>query len=107
MLYAKIEMKLQLPIEFIKRKNWYAAISPVFDVASQGETQAKAKKNLIEALNVFLTTCVEHGTLDAVMKECGFKPFNARKVTRVHKSEYIKIPIHLLSSDRCQDRCHA
>jgi len=32
----------------------------------------EAKKNLVDALLLFVTTCFEMGTLDAVMKECGY-----------------------------------
>jgi len=42
-------------------------------VHSQGKTEVQAKKNLIEALSLFLESCHERGTLDAMLKECGFE----------------------------------
>ena len=104
---VNIEMNMKLPVKLIKRKNWYIANCPVLDVASQGETPTKAKKNLVEALSVFLITCLESGTLSAVLHECGFKPSPAKKSKQTRKEDYVNIPIHLLSNQSCQSRCHA
>lgn len=105
-----VELKLKLPFKLIKRKNWYIADCHVLDVASQGDTPEKAKKNLIEALSVFLITCIEQGTLDAVLKGCGFIPAESatrKKVSNAKNANYVDIPLHLLASQSCQDRCHA
>jgi len=108
---VNIEMNMKLPVKLIKRKNWYVANCPVLDVASQGETPAKAKKNLVEALSVFFITCIEQGTLDAVLKECGFTsvqlPSIKKKSNVVSKADYVNIPLHLLASQDCHDRCLA
>ncbi|MBF0103493.1 MAG: hypothetical protein HQK77_21540 [Desulfobacterales bacterium] len=61
-----------LPIKIKKRKKWFVSSCPILDVCSQGETEDHAKKNLIEALSLFLTSCYERNTLEAVLKECGF-----------------------------------
>lgn len=45
---------------------------PALDVYSQGDTEQEARTNLVEALQLFIEVCYEHGTLDAVMKERGF-----------------------------------
>ena len=103
-------MSVKLPFKMIKRKNWYVAKCPVLDVSSQGDNEKKAKDNLIEALSLFLFTCFENGTLDAVLKECGFSAVpipGKRKLPKTPKSEYIDIPLHLLASSSCQNRCHA
>ncbi|MBR9980577.1 MAG: hypothetical protein KFF50_06090 [Desulfatitalea sp.] len=106
-----IELKLKLPFKMTQRKNWYVANCTVLDVASQGETPAKAKKNLIEALSVFLITCIEQGTLEAVLKECGFTsvqlPPTKKKPKDLSKTDYVDIPLHILASQDCQNRCHA
>ena len=105
-----MEMNVKLPFKMIKRKNWYVAKCPVLDVSSQGENEKKAKENLIEALSVFLFTCIENGTLDAVLKECGFSAIQTpsrKKKLNIPKSEYVNIPIHLLTSQSRQSRCRA
>ena len=33
----------------------------------------EAKKNIAEALFMFFRSCFERGTLDAVLKQCGFR----------------------------------
>lgn len=35
---------------------WYVAVCPEFDVASQGRTVEEAKQNLLEAVQLFLET---------------------------------------------------
>lgn len=41
-------------------------------MVSQGSTKEEALSNLKEALHLFIVTCHEMGTLDEVMKDCGF-----------------------------------
>ncbi len=71
---ANIILNIQLSFELVKKEKWYVASCPALDVFSQGGTEKQAEKNLREALCLFLTSCVERGTLDAVLKECGFRP---------------------------------
>ena len=66
-------MEIKLPAKIIKKSKWYVASCTVLDVSSQGSTEKKAKNNLIEALSLFFISCIERNTLDAVLKECGFK----------------------------------
>jgi predicted RNase H-like HicB family nuclease len=104
-----IEMTIKLPVKFIKRKGWYVAKCTALDVVSQGETLSKAKKNLIEALSLFLVTCLDHGTLSDVLKECGFAPAQhpAKRPASFSRSEYVDIPIHLLAHHSGTARCRA
>ena len=44
---------------------------PILDVWSQGETKDKALNNLNEALQLFLISCFDRGTLVEVLKKCG------------------------------------
>ena len=39
--------------------DWYVALCPEFDIASQGETPELAKQNLTEALELFFETASE------------------------------------------------
>lgn len=109
MSVVDVQMRFTLPMKLKKRKNWYVASCPVLDVVTQGETKAKAKSNLKEALVLFFETCIEQGTLDTVLKNCGFKM--AKQVSPpqsvVKKEEYISIPIDLLVSSSAHRECHA
>jgi len=96
-------LNVQLSVIILKKEKWYLAGCPALDVFSQGETEQKAEDNLKEALCLFLTSCIERGTLDAVLKECGFRL--TANPSKKDKERYITIPIHLLS-DRIYP-CHA
>jgi len=47
---------------------------PPLDLSTQGETFEVARKNVIEASQLFLTSCLERGTLDQALRELGFVP---------------------------------
>jgi len=90
----QVTFSIQLPMRLTKREKWYLASCPVLDVHSQGETKEAAKKNLGEAIQVFLISCFERGALDAVLKECGFKPLSASEVkSRTRNRNIISVPI--------------
>jgi len=66
---AEVLFSLQLPFKITKRAKWFLATCPILDVHSQGETEKKAKENLVEALSLFFISCFERRTLDAVLKK--------------------------------------
>ena len=71
----------------------YIAHCPALDVFSQGETEAAAVENLAEALQLFVESCRERGTLDAVLKECGFQVDTARpSIGPVHSHRSPSLP---------------
>lgn len=39
-------MEIDLPIVIAKEGKWYVASCPLLDIASQGKTEAEAKKNI-------------------------------------------------------------
>ena len=65
----------------IEKKVWHDPETGLYvshcyplDVCSQGDTEEEAANNLNEAVQIFLSTCYEMGTLNAVLKECGLNP---------------------------------
>jgi predicted RNase H-like HicB family nuclease len=107
----RITLTVKLPIQVTKKAKWYIASCPALDVASQGETEDVAKKNVAEALTMFLRSCVERGTLDAVLKQCGFKSVLAQNhciepCESPAGQEYVDIPLHLLSQFEENRHCH-
>ncbi|MDP2277697.1 MAG: hypothetical protein Q8K51_05680, partial [Nitrospirota bacterium] len=63
-----------------------------------------ARKNIEEAMKLFLITCIEKGTLEAVLRGCGFKLSKAiNKIPKDHR--YVNIPIPF--SVPSQALCHA
>lgn len=75
-----------------RQGDWYVAHCPPLDLTTQGRTLAEAKKNLIEASELFIVSCLERGTLDQAFKELGFVPRKARPLNIPHAFP-IAIPI--------------
>ncbi len=105
----RVLFTVKLPVKFIKKRKWYVATCPALDVVTQGETKKKAKENLAEALLLFMETCLENGTLDTVLKQCGFRPAKRKLKKLARPPEYLNIPIPLISStaDHVANTCHA
>ena len=106
-----VTFSAQLPVRLIKRKKWVVAYCPILDVHTQGNTEEKAKKNLVEALSLFFISCFERGTLDSVLKKCGFRPGKQYLPQRTKhlttSKDYINVPIPFLVKQSSQARCHA
>jgi len=91
-------MKVTVQAEFklfgvVKRQgDWYIAHCPPLDITTQGRTLAEAKKNLVEASELFIVSCLERGTLDQALKELGFKPLKAKPRT-IPNAFPIAVPI--------------
>jgi predicted RNase H-like HicB family nuclease len=101
-----VEFIVKVPIAIKKKENIFVAACPVLDVFSQGETEEEAHRNIGEALRLFITTCFERGTLEDVLKQCGFKPIK-RHVTLPKNHRFISIPIPFSVSGTCATACHA
>jgi predicted RNase H-like HicB family nuclease len=93
-----IQIHFKLPYRLKRAGKWIVASCPPLDVHSQGKTEAQAKKNLIEALSLFLEFCHERGTLDAVLKECGFEKIAFPIKSTAPKKKYVEVPLHLVAN---------
>lgn len=104
----QIEMTMKLPAEVKKEGKWYISRCSILDVYSQGETKNKAIKNLVEALTAFLVSCYERKTLDAVLKECGFKAIHKPAIKKPFPKKFssINVPIPFLISPSHLAPCH-
>ena len=98
-----VTMHVGLPVKFTPRKRWVLASCPILDVHSQGDTEDEAKENLIEALHLFFLSCLERGTLDDVMRECGFVPTETMpppEQCRDHSHIDVPIPFNVTQRPR-------
>ena len=101
-----IELQARLPYTLKKTKVGFVAFCPILDVGSQGDNEQEAIENLKEAIEAFIEGCAEMGTLDDVLRECGFKPFKVKKAKPVEFTEpTICVPIPLLMNQSSQVRC--
>jgi len=102
---SQIEFLFNLPLRVVRRRHWVVAQCPPLDIASQGETVEEAKRNLAEATRVFLVSCYERGTIEAVLKECGFEPQNTVPARRPAARNRFQVSLPLRSP--AQDQCRA
>lgn len=95
-------MKLKLPLtvkvfyEGTSKDAPWVSYNPEFKVASCGPTSKKAEANLKEAIQGFLKTCEDIGTLEEIMQDAGFlvedrKIKLAKTKTKIEKIE-VSIP---------------
>ena len=104
-----IRFQMKMPVKIKRKKEWIVASCPILDIFSQGETEGKAKKNLAEALSLFFISCFERGTLDEVLKNCGFKAVSGlvlKKSTWAKTQNFINVPIPFQIDPRRASECH-
>jgi len=69
----------------------YSVSCPELGVASQGETIKEAKKNIVEAVELYLESAKELGILDEILEEAGID----KKTTKepIILGEYVTAPL--------------
>ena len=100
-------ISIRLPIRITRKGKRFLASCSSLDVVTQGETQEEAKRNIAEALHLFFRSCIERGTLDAVLKQCGFTSISEYMGVIAPDEEQIDVPLYLLSSLPEAEHCHA
>jgi predicted RNase H-like HicB family nuclease len=86
---------LILPAVFSQEGDWIVASFPDLDVTSQGRTRDEAKRNLIEAAQLFVESCFERNVLDEVLKGCGFTLAHGAR-EQPEDGEHLTVPVELL-----------
>ena len=61
-------------VHTFKEGKTYVTYVPELDVSSCGSTDDEARKNIRTAVEGFLQTCEEMGTLDEILQEAGYEP---------------------------------
>jgi len=104
-----LTVELQLPFEMKKENGWYVSSCKILDVYSQGKTKAEAKRNLAEALFLFFMSCFERGTLDEVLKDCGFEVQQQAHAKKSIKKPHldVRIPFGIREASNSNELCHA
>ena len=68
----------------IKRHGeWYIAYCPPLDLTTQGRTEEEARKNLVEASELFVVSCFERGTFEHALRELGWYVVPGGKVAKI------------------------
>ena len=105
----KVEVRAEFTLYGVLRQEgrWYIAHCPPLDLTTQGRTPSEARKNLVEASELFLISCLERGTLDQALKELGFVPLGSAHIPRSIKGKPFKIAIPIPFGLEKLAPCHA
>lgn len=74
-------MKIEFTTQVFKEGKMYVAHTPELDLSSCATTQAKAQKNLIEAVRLFLEEAEQKGSLAEILEKHDFS------APRAHSSD--------------------
>ena len=74
---VSIEASLAAKI-YEEKPGLYVSYCPALDLCSQGENREEAEKNIIEATELFIQSCLKRNTLNDVLTESGFCPVGAK-----------------------------
>ena len=66
-------MNIEYTVQIWKEGNQYIAHAMPLDVMSSGKTPEEAKNALKEAIDLFIATAKEMGTLNDILEECGYR----------------------------------
>ena len=67
---TKLSITINLPCQIDKEKpNLYVSYCPALDLYSQGKDPEIAHKNINEAAQLFIETCLDMGTLKSVLED--------------------------------------
>ena len=102
---ATVLFQVVLPIKIKKKPGIYISSCDVFDVHSQGYTEAEARKNIGEAVRLFISSCFERGTLEDVLKECGFRVVSTPFRKKPSDKDFITVPIPFSTRNHCRIQC--
>ena len=63
---------VKVPVLFKKKRGYYLAYCPPFDLMTQGGNFRKADSNIRDAVELFLEDLFVHGTLEKALQELGW-----------------------------------
>lgn len=66
----KLDVQLRAFVRRETRNRWIA-VCPKIDVVTQGKSADDAKRCLDEAVQLWFEDCIERGTLQQALRECG------------------------------------
>jgi len=93
-----------LPCRIERDGRWFIASCDPLDVHTQARTESKARANLVEALELFLESCIERGVLDQVLGEAGIRA--TARGTRASRTDTVSVRVPLTVRSLGQPRPH-
>ncbi len=100
----KVMFRMSVPVHVRHEGERFFSSCPVFDVHSQGCSEKETVQNIIEALQLFVETCYEQGTLERVLREQGFVPGGEDEVASDERM--VEVPLALIARQHAEARAH-
>jgi predicted RNase H-like HicB family nuclease len=104
MAMQKLTFSMRVPVAIRNEGKWFYSSCPVFDVHSQGTSEQEALSNLVEALQLFVETCYEQGSLEQVLREQGFAP--GGDDAGDYGERTVEVPFSLIARRHAENRAH-
>ena len=101
-------VEVTIPVHF-KAEGDAVIVTSGLPVTTQGRTKAEAARNMLEALELFLDTCVQHNTLLGVLREAEIE-FSETCIDDGdndddgNPAEWMTVPLSLLAGPVSGDR---
>ena len=73
------KLEIKIPVQIIKEGDVFVAYTPALDLCTQGDTYEEVEKMLAEMIHIFFEECIEQGTIDQVLLDCGWKKVANKK----------------------------
>ena len=93
----KVSLRIEVPAAVRREGSMYYSSCDVLDVHSQGNTEKEALNNLVEALQLFVETCYEQGTLEQVLLAQGLHPGSAEDLRVMGGGRTVEVPLSLVA----------
>lgn len=90
-----MESQLLLNVIIKQEEKGYSVICPELNVASQGETFEEAISNIKEAVELYIETAEELGTLDDVLDQLGLTKEDLKKKSLIPRVVTANVPIDI------------
>ena len=90
-----MESKLLLNVIVKEENKGYSVICPELNVASQGETFEEAISNIKEAVELYIESAEELGTLDEVLEQLGLTKEDLKKKSLMPRVVTANVPIEI------------
>ena len=90
---SAINLTFYLTCSIKKEGDWYVSECLGLPVTSQGETDAKAMANLMEAIRLFVDSCIARGTLREVLLKYHWRP--RLQPPRTMRPRHFALPVPL------------
>ena len=71
-MHKKAKVDIAVEAFFLKEGDIFVAYAPALNLATQGDSLQEANLAFDEALKIFIDEVMEMGTLEEVLRECGW-----------------------------------